>query len=91
MMYQAFPMRHSALVKYTGGVDEQKDNRPGQACAQEGLELKECGGCGYYYYCDAKMTWKGKNHKKDRKVLENPNMRMLLNLKAATEALPFAD
>lgn len=38
-----------------------------------------------------KMAWEGINHKKDCKVLKNPNMKMLLNLKAATETLRFTD
>ncbi|KXH38310.1 hypothetical protein CNYM01_09120 [Colletotrichum nymphaeae SA-01] len=98
---RAFPMRladlyqmNTALVKYTGEIDEQNDTRPCQACGKEAQERKKCGGCGYYYYCDTacqKMAWEGKNHKKECKVLKNPNMRMLLNLKAATQALRFTD
>ncbi|KAF4777726.1 hypothetical protein HER10_EVM0006453 [Colletotrichum scovillei] len=97
----AFPMRladlyqmNTELVKYTGGIDKQNDTRPCQACGKEAQERKKCGGCGYYYYCDTacqKKAWEGKNHKKECKVLKNPNMRMLLNLKATTQALRFTD
>ncbi|KXH31470.1 hypothetical protein CSIM01_04089 [Colletotrichum simmondsii] len=85
---------NTELVKYTGRIDEQRDTRPCQACGKEAQERKKCGGCGYYYYCDTacqKMAWEGKHHKKECKVLKNPNMRMLLNLKAATQALRFTD
>ncbi|KAG7058723.1 SET domain-containing protein [Colletotrichum scovillei] len=98
---RAFPMRladlyqmNTELVKYTGGIDKQNDTRPCQACGKEAQERKKCGGCGYYYYCDTacqKKAWEGKNHKKECKVLKNPNMRMLLNLKATTQALRFTD
>ncbi|KAK1497579.1 hypothetical protein CTAM01_07849 [Colletotrichum tamarilloi] len=43
---------NTELVKYTGGIDEQSDTRPCQACGKEAQERKNCGGCGYYYYCD---------------------------------------
>ncbi|KAK1688296.1 hypothetical protein BDP55DRAFT_726667 [Colletotrichum godetiae] len=85
---------NTELVKYTDGIDKQKDTRPCGACGKEGQELKKCGGCGYYYYCDAacqKTAWKRKNHKNECKVLKDPNMKMLLNLKAATEPLRFTN
>ncbi|KAK1710099.1 hypothetical protein BDP67DRAFT_491620 [Colletotrichum lupini] len=98
---RAFPLKladlyqmNTELVKYTGGIDEQSGTRPCQACGKEAQERKKCGGCGYYHYCDTacqKKAWEGKNHKKECKVLKNPNMRMLLNLKAATQALRFID
>ncbi|KXH36315.1 hypothetical protein CSAL01_02685 [Colletotrichum salicis] len=98
----AFPMKleelyrmNTALVKYIGGIDEQKDTRPCGACGKEDRKLKKCGGCGYYYYCDAVRVpedgLKRKNHKNECKVLKDPNMNMLLNLKAATEPLRFTD
>ncbi|KAK1638286.1 hypothetical protein BDP81DRAFT_205216 [Colletotrichum phormii] len=63
---RGFPMElkelcrmNTELVRYTDGIDKQKDTRPCGACGKEGQELKKCGGCGYYYYCDAPETGVG--------------------------------
>ncbi|OHF01014.1 hypothetical protein CORC01_03581 [Colletotrichum orchidophilum] len=98
---RAFPIKladlyllNTELIKYTRGIDERKGTQQCHACDKKGQKLKKCGGCGYYYYCDAacqKTAWEAKGHKKACKVLKNPNMKMLLNLGIATETVQFKD
>ncbi|KAM5371624.1 hypothetical protein ACJZ2D_007904 [Fusarium nematophilum] len=79
---KVFPISLDSLMTLSARVQQYSVQRDGMrkchACERESAALKACTRCGFFYYCNTDCQtkgWRDKSHKKDCKLLSDPDMK----------------